>query len=101
MSEQAEMTAQTAAQILSAPVEGALTAPIVFFDDAPAFAIIGGVGRVQLSAYVNEVGQDGNVFTRKVVVAHLRGNHAAFASLKGAINGMELLATPAEGGSDN
>lgn len=101
MSEDPNKRGQTDAQIQAAPVEGSATAPIIFFEEVPACAVVGGVGRVQLVAYINDIGSDKFATTRKVAVAHLRGNIAAFVALKNAINSMELLATPIEGGQVN
>ncbi|AWN44846.1 hypothetical protein DK389_28920 [Methylobacterium durans] len=79
------------------PVEGAVDAPILFFDEAPALGTGPGVGRVTLSALVQEVGANGAISYRRVAVAHLRGNALAFEGLREAINRMELLASPVQG----
>lgn len=75
-------------------VEGALEAPILYFDEVPALGAGGGTGRLLLSALVQEVAPDGRLSTRKVAVAHLRGNAAAFQRLRHAVSQMDLLAVP-------
>ncbi|WP_375460582.1 hypothetical protein [uncultured Enterovirga sp.] len=74
------------------PLDGAAEAPIIYFDGAPILGVIPGVGRVTLEALVQDRRGDGTVFTRRVVVAHLRGNGIAFGALRSAIEQMELLA---------
>ena len=75
-------------------VEGAISAPILFFDEVPTLGFGGGIGRLTLTALVQEVGPDGQLHTRKVAVAHLRGSGTAFHLLREAIGKMELLAAP-------
>lgn len=82
------------------PVEGAIGAPILYFDDISAVGVGGGVGRILLSAFVQEVGSDGELHTRKVAVAHLRANGVAFRRLRDAIGQMELLAAPTGGAAN-
>lgn len=74
-------------------LHGAITAPLIFFDEAPVFGVGSGIGRLTLSAIVQDEDGKGGLVTRRVVVAHLRGNAIAFAGLREAINGMELMAT--------
>ncbi|GEP06859.1 hypothetical protein [Methylobacterium oxalidis] len=89
-----------APEIDSLPVEGTVNAPILFFDEAPTLGTGPGIGRVTLSALVQEVGPNGAVSYRRVAVAHLRGNKFAFESLREAINRMELLASPTPGAAN-
>lgn len=78
-------------------LHGAITAPVLYFDDAPVFGIGNGIGRITLSTMIQDEDGKGGLTTRRVVVAHLRGNALAFAGLREAINGMELMnAGPAE-----
>lgn len=79
-------------------LEGAATAPILVFDEAPVFGVMIGMGRVTLTAIIQDEDGKGGVKQRRVAVAHLRGNALAFAELRSAINGMEMMATPAQGG---
>ena len=72
-------------------LHGALTAPIILFDEAPVFGVGGGMGRITLSAIVQDEDGKGGQVTGRVVVAHLRGNAHAFVALREAINGMELM----------
>lgn len=87
-------TPLTPAQIEAVTLEGGASAPILYFDEVPAVGVGGGVGRLVLSALVQDVGPDGQLHTRKVVVAHLRGSAAAFHQLRDAIGSMDLLAVP-------
>lgn len=79
-------------------LEGSVTAPILMFDEAPLYGIMGGIGRITLSAILQDEDGQGGVKQRRKVVVHLRGNGTAFHALREAINGMEMLATPAQGG---
>jgi len=84
-------------QGMALEVEGAVEAPILFFDDAPALGAVQGVGRILLCALVQDVRADGTVFARKKAVAQLRGNYIAFDQLRAAINQIEQMITPPAG----
>ena len=73
-------------------------APTLIFDDVPYFGVIPGMGKVTLSVYINDSDSAGGIKQRQIAVAHLRGNALAFAALRDAINSMELMAVPAQGG---
>ncbi|MER2268173.1 hypothetical protein [Methylobacterium oxalidis] len=77
-------------------VDGAMDAPIIFFDEVPAIGTFG-VGRVLLTAVVHDVAADGAVTVRRKAVAQLRGTPAAFDALRSAINRMEQIVTPPSG----
>lgn len=82
-------------------LEGAAEAPILVFDEAPLFGVMIGMGRVTLSAIVQDSDGHGGVKLRRVVVAHLRGNALAFDQLRHAINGMETMVTVPAGTKPN
>lgn len=79
-------------------LEGAANAPILVFDEAPFFGVAVGMGRVTLTALIQDEDGRGGVRQRRVAVAHLRGNALAFTELRNAINGMETLGAPVQGG---
>jgi hypothetical protein len=79
-------------------LEGAAEAPIIVFDEVPVYGIMSGMGAITLSAIIQDADGKGGVKQRHVVVAHLRGNGIAFETLRRAINGLEMLATPPQGG---
>lgn len=89
--------APTPAENEAIALEGAVDAPILYFDEVPALGYGSGIGRLVLSALVQEVGQDGQLHTRKVAVAHLRGSATAFHLLRDAISKMDLLSVPTSG----
>ena len=73
---------------------GSANAPILYFEAVPAFGHMNGIIRVTLEAtrlYTTDLGE---VTQDRVVVAHLRMNVPAALSLKAAIEGAILLATP-------
>jgi hypothetical protein len=76
-------------------------APFLYFEDASAFGHLSGIIRVTLEA-ARIIPAPGNrgVVTDRVIVAHLRMNIPAALSLKAAIDGALLLATPAAGTPD-
>lgn len=84
--------------LLPIELEGAATAPVLVFDEAPIFGVMIGMGRVTLTALVQDEDGKGGVKQRRVAVAHLRGNALAFNELRNAINGMDTLAAPIQGG---
>lgn len=75
--------------------EGALDAPILYFDGAPMAGVGQGLGRIALEAVIQDLDAEGRPTIRRRVVAHLRGTPEAFASLRGAISSMEAVRTPA------
>ena len=73
-------------------------APFIYFDAAPNFGLNGGIANVSLEVvrFIPNPGSPG-VFTDRVTVAHLRMSLDAVRSLKAAIEGIELMAVPAQG----
>lgn len=74
--------------------EGVLDAPVIYFEGAPTFSIVPGVGRVTLETFIMSPGENGSIVWTRRVVAHLRGNAIAFAALRDAINAMEGMLQP-------
>ena len=76
-------------------------APFLYFENASAFGHLSGIIRITLEAarIIPAPGNQGVVIDR-VIVAHLRMNIPAALSLKAAIDGALLLATPAAGTPD-
>src|SRR4051812_728130 len=69
-------------------------APLIFFEDASAAGMSGGVGRILLTAQMHEIGADGQVVMRRATIAHLRGNMQALASLRDLITKLEQAMMP-------
>ena len=76
-------------------------APIIYFDIAPNFGVRNGVASITLETFVYLSADGGVVRAERRAVAHLRMNAFALASLKGAINGIQLAAEPIEGKTAN
>ena len=75
-------------------------APFLYFDNAPAFGYLNGIVRITLEAGRDMPTPGQTVASDRVIVAHLRMNIPAALSLKAAIDGALLLATPAAGTPD-
>ena len=77
-------------------------APFIYFEDAPFYGLINGVGKVALTASRQiATGQDGVVQFDQVLVAHLVGNLAAIKSLRAALDGIILMSQPKPEGPGN
>jgi hypothetical protein len=77
-------------------------APFIYFEEARFFGVIGGVGKIALSATRQKGGTpDGNVLFDHVFVGHLVGNLGAVRSLRAALDGILLLAEPKPEGPAN
>lgn len=68
-------------------------APFIYFDGAPTYGIVDNVANVTLEALRNVMVQ-GEVRRDRVIVAHLRMSLAAAQSLRAALDGIFLMATP-------
>ena len=79
---------------------GSAAAPFIYFDGVPNFGFNAGVVSMTLEA-IRQFSVDGKIAADRVAVAHLRMSIAALASLKSAIEGIELLAQPAPEGKSN
>jgi hypothetical protein len=77
-------------------------APFVYFENAPFFALMNGVGNITLDASrMIGVDSNGKVLSDKVIIAHLRGNLLALRSLRDALDAVLLMAEPSPGDSLN
>jgi hypothetical protein len=76
-------------------------APFIYFEIAPALGHANGVFSVTLTANRTYPGKDGIVVNEQVAVAYLRGNAAAFMSLRHAIDNAILMAAPTAEGKAN
>lgn len=79
-------------------ITGNATAPFIAFDGVIAMGHNGGMAEFEVvcrTLSVNSVGKD--PATEIVVVAHLRCPIAALASLKEAIQKVEMMLTPTDG----
>ncbi|MGO9390518.1 hypothetical protein [Rhodoblastus sp.] len=79
---------------------GSATAPFVYFEGAPTFGFDGAIGNITLEALTHVATEDRIVSERRVV-AHLRMSAKGLASLKQAIESIELMANPSRGESIN
>ena len=74
---------------------GSAHAPFLYSEDASAFGYLNGVVRITLEATRTVPSDHGSgVVNDRVITAHLRMNIPAAQSLKAAIEGALLLATP-------
>ncbi|GJD99214.1 hypothetical protein [Methylobacterium isbiliense] len=69
-------------------------APLIYFEDACAAGGSGGVGRILLTAALQELDETGQVVVRRATVAHLRGNLDAIVSLRDLLTKLEQAMTP-------
>lgn len=79
-------------------VHGAHEAPVIYFDEAPAFGVNpSGVASVMLCALIHEVGPDNKPRLARKAVAQLRGSLRAFHQLLGDVQQVEALLQRPEG----
>ena len=71
-------------------------APFIYFDGVPNFGFNNGIANLTLEVirFSNTAIGTGTVHADRVSVGHLRMNLVAVRSLKGALEGIELLANP-------
>ncbi|HMK88356.1 MAG TPA: hypothetical protein VK446_01800 [Methylocystis sp.] len=81
-------------------LEASANAPFIYFEKIPNFGFNHGIVNITLEA-LRYTAQEGNVVTDRVIVAHLRTNAQGLASLKNAIEGIQLLAQKTEPGRPN
>jgi hypothetical protein len=79
---------------------GSATAPIIYFEGAPTFGFDGAIGNITLEA-ITHISIDDRIVSERRVVAHLRMSPKGLASLKKAIEIIELMASPSHGSSMN
>jgi hypothetical protein len=70
-------------------------APFIYFEAAPFFGLINGIGKVaiEVSRQIATAPNQG-VLLDRVLVAHLVGNIQAIRNLRAALDGILLLAEP-------
>ncbi|KQT57174.1 hypothetical protein ASG52_03680 [Methylobacterium sp. Leaf456] len=78
-------------------LEGSEHAPVLVFDEVPVFGLVGSFGRITLTAYVHDIDEGGQPFSRHVAVAHLRASSEALQALSKAVDGLALLLSKTEG----
>ncbi len=83
-----------------AAAEGGANAPVLFFDVAPVFGMRGGVFSLVLETFVQDIAKADAGDSRRLVVAHLRTTAEGIRSLKEAIEKIELMAAPSQGGTN-
>jgi hypothetical protein len=70
-------------------------APFIYFDNAPAYGLLNGIGQVTLEAgRIFWADAPSKVATDRVLVAHLRGSLPAIKRLRAALDGIILMAEP-------
>ena len=79
---------------------GSANAPFIYFEGAPTFGFDGAIGNITLEA-ITHIATDDRIVSERRVVAHLRMSAKGLASLKQAIESIELMANPGGGGSLN
>jgi hypothetical protein len=89
-------------KIASPPLSqiGSANAPFIYFEGAPTFGFDGAVGNITLEA-ITHIATEDRIVSERRVVAHLRMSAKGLASLKEAIESIELMANPGGGGSIN
>lgn len=76
-------------------------APLLYFENVPAFGTVNGIIKVTLTASRDIPLPDNNVASDQVVVAYLRMNAAAARALRSALDGALLLASPSPSEAPN
>ena len=77
-------------------------APFIYFDNAPFYGLMNGMGQITLDANRNfGTDTDGKPIMDRVVVAHIRCNVAAVRGLRAALDGILLMAAPEPDGPAN
>ena len=75
-------------------VEGAIDAPVIYFDEAPVFGLNPtGVPSILLCTLVQDIDENGQPLLHKKVVAQLRGSLLAFQGLLRDLQQIEALLT--------
>ncbi|MBW4022754.1 MAG: hypothetical protein HIU92_06365 [Proteobacteria bacterium] len=73
---------------------GSADAPFLYFENAPAFGTMNGIIKVTLTATRDMPMANNKIASDHVIVAHLRMNLAAARTLRAALDGALLLASP-------
>lgn len=77
-------------------LKNASSAPVIYFDAAPALGQSNGVVAIVLSTMMLSPQTDGQVITDAACVAHLRGTTAAIKSLRDACDKALAMLEPAQ-----
>jgi hypothetical protein len=80
---------------------GSVGAPMLYFDDAPAFGHANGIIKIALEATRLHANDTGEVIADRVLVAQLLMNRSAALALKAALDGALLLSAPPESEAKN
>jgi hypothetical protein len=81
---------------------GSANAPFIYFEDAPFFGLLNGVGKITVSSSRQIAsGPERSVLFDQVLVAHLVGNIQAVRALRAALDGIILMAEPKPEGPSN
>jgi hypothetical protein len=72
---------------------GSATAPFIYFEAATNYGLHNGVANITLEAS-RSLSLEGKLLRDRVVVAHLRMSLPAAMSLRAALNGIALMASP-------
>ena len=84
------------------PVALNADAPLLYFENAPCYGLMNGIGQITLeAAKLLGVDAGGKPIIDRAIVAHLRGNLPAMKSLRAALDGIILLAEPRRDGPAN
>jgi len=76
-------------------VKNAAAAPLLFFDNAPAYGNMAGIIELELSARALTARSDGSVLVEQLAVAHLRCTAQAAAALRSALDkAIEMTEVP-------
>ena len=77
-------------------------APFLYFDNAPFYGLLNGVGQVTLDANRNfGVDAEGKPIIDRVIIAHLRCNLNAVRGLRAALDRILFMAEPKPQGPTN
>ncbi|GAB0114845.1 hypothetical protein [Acidisoma sp. C75] len=85
----------------TAPGVSNANAPLLYFENVPAFGTVNGIIKVTLTASRDIPLPDNNVAADQVVIAYLRMNEVAARALRAALDGALLLASPTGSGAPN
>jgi hypothetical protein len=59
------------------PLKNTATAPLIYFDTAPIYGVLGGNLQIDIAAQVLVPTSSGSIYSDQVCVAHLRCSHQA------------------------
>lgn len=89
------MSVDPKAKPIAPLVKNAAAAPVVFFDNAPAYGAMNGIIEAELTTRALTPRTDGSVAVEQVSVGHLRCSIQAAASLREALDrAIEMASAP-------